>query len=189
MSPSKDLSPEQAARWFRQNVTIRREELGLTQGDVAARMSDLGFAFRQQTVQKIESGDRSVKVEEAHALAGILVSEVDILMMPPAPEYVELGLRRLEQMKEAAVAALGRYEAARMDAEQRIEAVMGDENVEVFGGADEIRKKLKLVGPSVEDLRAEFDSRTPWFRVTSRAPRWYWEREFQGQGINEFRFS
>lgn len=163
---------------------LRREELGLTQMDVATRMTDLGFPFRQQTIQKIESGDRAVKVEEAHALAGILLSEVDILMMPPAPEYVEIGLKRIAQMKSEVLRALARYEAARMDAAGRIEATAEDG----LGDEETVRKKRDLLGPSVVDILNRFEQLTPWFLVDSRSPKWYWENEFQSHEMEEFRF-
>lgn len=147
-------------------------------------MAALGLPFRQQTIQKIESGDRAVKVEEAHALAGILRSEVDILMMPPAPEYVQIGLNRIAQMKGEVLRALARYEAARLDASYRIQAIENDE----LADEEDLAKKRELLGPSVVDLLNRFEQLTPWFLVDSHSPSWYWENEFRGHGMEEFRF-
>lgn len=68
---------------FRVNLRERREELGLSQTDVARRMADSGHNFRQQTVQKIESGTRPVRLDEATDLSEVLASDLTDLMRAP----------------------------------------------------------------------------------------------------------
>jgi transcriptional regulator with XRE-family HTH domain len=51
------------------NLREWREAQGLSQGELAQRMSERGFGFSQATIWKIEQGKRPVKVSEAVALA------------------------------------------------------------------------------------------------------------------------
>jgi transcriptional regulator with XRE-family HTH domain len=54
------------------NVAIMRTIRRLTQRDVAARMTELGFDWRQQTVARVESSQRPVTTEELWGLAETL---------------------------------------------------------------------------------------------------------------------
>lgn len=54
------------------NVRSRREEIGLSQADLAARMAAIGWPYHPQTVSRVESGARKVSIGEGEALAGIL---------------------------------------------------------------------------------------------------------------------
>lgn len=68
--------------WLAANVRERRVRLGLSQGEIARRMADLGWPWYQQTVRRIEDGSRRAGAGEAKALARILGTTVDRLMMP-----------------------------------------------------------------------------------------------------------
>lgn len=65
-----------------ENVREQRAKLGWSQGEVARRMKALGWPWYQQTVRGVESGTRKVSAGEAAALARILGTSVDRLMMP-----------------------------------------------------------------------------------------------------------
>jgi transcriptional regulator with XRE-family HTH domain len=54
------------------NLREFRERNGLSQGELAQRMTDLGFGFSQATIWKVESKQRPVKVSEAVALGEAL---------------------------------------------------------------------------------------------------------------------
>jgi transcriptional regulator with XRE-family HTH domain len=54
------------------NVRAFRERNGLSQEELAQRMSERGFGFSQATIWKIESGQRPVKISEAVALSEAL---------------------------------------------------------------------------------------------------------------------
>jgi transcriptional regulator with XRE-family HTH domain len=54
------------------NVRAFRERSGLSQEELAQRMSERGFGFSQSTIWKIESGQRPVKISEAVALSEAL---------------------------------------------------------------------------------------------------------------------
>lgn len=68
---------------FRQHVKLRRELLELTQTDLAKQMKRKGFAFHQQTIQRIENGDRPIRLDEAFMLAEILQSRISTMTSPP----------------------------------------------------------------------------------------------------------
>lgn len=68
--------------WLAANVRESRARLGLSQGEVARRMADLGWPWYQQTVRRIEEGSRRAGAGEAKALARIFGTTVDRLMMP-----------------------------------------------------------------------------------------------------------
>lgn len=57
---------------FATNVREYREQLGLSQEDLAQRMVERGFGFTQATVWKIEQGKRAVRIAEAVALMDAL---------------------------------------------------------------------------------------------------------------------
>lgn len=54
---------------FAANLRERREAHGLSQDELAQRMTDRGFGFSQATIWKIEQGKRPVKLSEVVALA------------------------------------------------------------------------------------------------------------------------
>lgn len=57
---------------FAINVREYREQLGLSQDELAQRMAERGFGFTQATVWKIEQGKRAVRIAEAVALMAAL---------------------------------------------------------------------------------------------------------------------
>jgi transcriptional regulator with XRE-family HTH domain len=57
---------------FAGNVRTHREARGISQEELAQRMTERGFGFSQATVWKIEQGKRPVKIDEAAALADAL---------------------------------------------------------------------------------------------------------------------
>lgn len=60
---------------------IKKERLaqGMSQADLAERMSDLGYRFDQATVYKVENGKRKVTAAEAWGLAEVLDVDVEYL--------------------------------------------------------------------------------------------------------------
>ncbi|MCJ0980409.1 helix-turn-helix domain-containing protein [Rhodococcus sp. ARC_M12] len=68
-----------AEQWFAQNVKNARASQGITQGALAAKMAEKGFAWHQATVYKIENGTRQVQLGEAQAVAEILALPLEQL--------------------------------------------------------------------------------------------------------------
>ena len=54
------------------DVTAARGRVGLSQKELAARMSELGFAWPQATVSQIEKGERPLRLSEADHLAELI---------------------------------------------------------------------------------------------------------------------
>lgn len=83
-------SPDDA---FASALRAERERQGITQGALAAEMKTRGHDFRQQTMARIEKGDRRVSVGEAQDLAAALGTTLDELA-PPRGESPTAVARR-----------------------------------------------------------------------------------------------
>ena len=77
---------EQSEEHFRKNLRARREALGVSQAALAEDLERLGYPLVQQTIAKIESGKRPVRLDEAVALARALDTSLDQLSHPTLPE-------------------------------------------------------------------------------------------------------
>lgn len=68
-------SPTPSGQWerhFREQLVRLRESRGLTQTDLARMLKGAyGLAFHQQTVQRIEAGERPIRLNEAHLIAQV----------------------------------------------------------------------------------------------------------------------
>lgn len=67
-----------------------REELGWTQAELAKRMSDVGVSLHASAIAKIEAATRSIRINEAAAIADILGCPLDQLVEPPSNEWQEV---------------------------------------------------------------------------------------------------
>lgn len=111
MGTDEDIEPEPLVQTaddrFAENFRKRRDLQGLSQADVAEKMTERGFAFHQQTVAKIERGTRRVGIGEAVELANILDLSVDALLIPTDLAMTESHLysesRKLEKLHEQIV--------------------------------------------------------------------------------------
>lgn len=75
-----------AVRW---NIARHRKAAGLSQADVAERMTERGIGWFPQTVQKVENGSRTLRFDEAVLLARCLEIEVWELLEQPAEAVAE----------------------------------------------------------------------------------------------------
>lgn len=64
------------------NVRELRRQRGWSQGELARRMAVLGWPWAQQTTRRVEEGSRKVSAGEAAALARVLGTTADRLLMP-----------------------------------------------------------------------------------------------------------
>lgn len=55
-----------------QRIQQKREERGWQQAELARRMVEAGFQYNQVTISKIEKSQRSLRLDEAAALASAL---------------------------------------------------------------------------------------------------------------------
>lgn len=67
---------------FAVNVREERERKGMSQGALAGQMQERGWSWWAQTVQKVEGGQRHVRVGEAEALARIFGTTMERLTWP-----------------------------------------------------------------------------------------------------------
>ena len=101
------------AELFAARVREFREQAGMTQRQVAERMSDLGYRIHQTTMAKIEAGTRPVVVGEAVALARIFGVSVGDLADANARLYDEPYLRLMMNSCLSRIATLEREEEDR----------------------------------------------------------------------------
>lgn len=62
------------------NVRKFRQARGLNQDELAARVAERGVPFRQQTIVKIEKGQRPLRLREADAITAALDIDIDTLV-------------------------------------------------------------------------------------------------------------
>ncbi|OEH58385.1 helix-turn-helix transcriptional regulator [Paenarthrobacter ureafaciens] len=72
------------------NLIELRVQRGMSQSELAKRASEAGLQFHQPTVQRIEVGERPIKLTEAIELARILGSTLSAMMLSPTGS----GVRR-----------------------------------------------------------------------------------------------
>lgn len=77
--PDAEAPPEESERRFAVNLRMLREREGVSQVKLAQEMAGRGWPWRQQTVTRVESGQRMVRLGEALAIAGILRVSLDQL--------------------------------------------------------------------------------------------------------------
>ncbi|MBN1460976.1 MAG: helix-turn-helix transcriptional regulator [Armatimonadetes bacterium] len=93
-------TPEEGTRLpsqiFGENVAIARTVRRLTQGELADRMSLLGFpGWQQSTVSQIERGLRAVDIDELWSLAFALNTTIDFLLDPSGSQGADRMLPSL----------------------------------------------------------------------------------------------
>lgn len=71
--------PNEIDQWIAANLRTRREALGLSQEDVAERMRAYGHVFSQNTVWKIETGQRQVRVAEFRDLERTVAVDDEVI--------------------------------------------------------------------------------------------------------------
>jgi len=98
----RELLGDAPERILAQRLRGLREELGMTQKQLAERMTRRGFSIRQTTIAKIEAGQRPVRVNEAVALANILAVELGDLVDDPVAsgEAAELSAEHRRLLRE-----------------------------------------------------------------------------------------
>lgn len=98
------------------NVREYRESRGLSQDELAQRMTDRGFGFSQATIWKIESGQRPVKASEAAALADALdILSLSFLLADPESSRREARLDTLHRQAGTAYETLKAAAAAYLE--------------------------------------------------------------------------
>ena len=101
----------QIAEVFAQRLREERARAGLTQAELATQLSDvLGTAVYGSAITRVEKGVRSVKLEEAVAMAQVVGVELSSMLVGSS----ELE-RVLAEHRTALVAAQARFEEVRAE--------------------------------------------------------------------------
>jgi transcriptional regulator with XRE-family HTH domain len=130
--------PDDAEQRFAANLRILRERQGVSQVKLAQEMAARGWPWRQQTVTRLENGQRMIRFGEAIALASILGVSLDRFTRPVSEaievEKIRAASARLRESCEAVAVAVCHLLDAQRTAE-RLQAlnaqVRGDDFVEV----------------------------------------------------------
>ena len=130
--------PDDAEQRFAANLRLLRERQGISQVKLAQEMAARGWPWRQQTVTRVENGQRMIRFGEAMALASILGVSLNRFTRPVSEvievEKIRAASARLRASCEAVVAAVCRLLEERRTAErlQVLNAqVQGDDFVEI----------------------------------------------------------
>lgn len=95
---------------FRRRLRERRRELGLTQGDLAERLTAAGMPANNVVVSKIEAGGRRVDLAEASLIAEVLGLSVSAMVDDASDVVGEQAA--LQALLDDVVEARDQYEAA-----------------------------------------------------------------------------
>ena len=130
--------PDEAERRFAANLRVLRERRGISQVRLAQEMLARDWPWRQQTVARVENGQRMIRFGEALALASVLGVSLNHFTRPVAEavevEKIRAASARLGESREAVAAAVCNLLAAQSTAEhlQVLNGeVQGDDFVEV----------------------------------------------------------
>jgi transcriptional regulator with XRE-family HTH domain len=125
MTAGEERHRDERALWFGDNVRQNRERKGMSQGDLARKMTERGWPWHQSTVYKTEHGSRRTEAFELHDLAEILGVPMGHLFWPPAEvgeaAMVERSIVMLRRAREETAAATRTLLAARAWAERTLE--------------------------------------------------------------------
>jgi transcriptional regulator with XRE-family HTH domain len=98
---------------FGKRVKAKRDARGWSQAEMAKMLTDMGARMHATTVAKIEAGDRSVRINEASAIADLFEVSVDSLLnRKPGAQRSELTYL-LRALRQSAQKALGDLETVR----------------------------------------------------------------------------
>lgn len=130
--------PDEAEQRFAANLRALRERRGISQARLAQEMLAQDWPWRQQTVARVENGQRMIRFGEAIALASILGVSLDRFTRPVSEvievEKIRTAGDQLRESWEVVAAAVCHLLDAQRTAE-RLQAlnagVQGDDFVEV----------------------------------------------------------
>jgi transcriptional regulator with XRE-family HTH domain len=104
--------PDEAERRFAANLRVLRERRGISQARLAQEMLARQWPWRQQTVARLENGQRMLRFGEAIALASILGVSLDRFTRPGSEviemEKIRAASARLRESYDAVAAAVCR---------------------------------------------------------------------------------
>jgi len=78
-----------------------REAAGITQTELARRLRIRGLPYHQQTVQRVEVGDRPIRLDEAFHIAAELETHLDVMVQPGRPGVADAAVSFLRLRRES----------------------------------------------------------------------------------------
>jgi transcriptional regulator with XRE-family HTH domain len=93
------------------NLQRIREARGVSQADLAARLGKLGLPFHQQTILKVEKGQRPLRLAEAQAIATVLGVDLKLISAGEDEEVLLATDRAHDALTAARKAARAFYDA------------------------------------------------------------------------------
>ena len=116
------------------NVRRMRAKHGWSLAQLSEQLSDSGYPMSLKMLSKLETGERGISVDDAHALALVLDATPETLMMPSSlSEQRELASalehwrRACSEGMEARGAVAAKTRRAERDASNQVLHLMGDD--------------------------------------------------------------
>lgn len=106
---------------FAEAFRLARQAAGLSQADVASRMSEFGYEVAQPVIGKIERGERRVSIGEGEALSSIVGRSTRTLLEGERTLRVELGVEFVRERRAALQEAVERYQSAQLALAQALD--------------------------------------------------------------------
>lgn len=134
------------------NVARLRAAAGMSQTDLAERLTNWGLSFQQQTVLKVEKGSRPVRAEELYALSVILRVPMHVLATRSEDQERSQALTQL-RFAEGQIAELQK-ELSELQKEIEHQEARRQESLERLAALDEV--EAAAVGSANEAYAAVF---------------------------------
>jgi transcriptional regulator with XRE-family HTH domain len=136
-------------------VKALRAARGWSQQELATRMLDLGYAWRQTTVAKTEAADRPIRVNEMQGLAKAFgVSMNDLLTVPIDDLDVANAAALVAEMNAVATAARQRVDELQRVADQAA-SDLADAQAELARAERELRSRRDEYAAAVSQAQQE----------------------------------
>lgn len=136
---SRKQTPASTNERVGRNLKALRQAAGLTQTELAARLTDEGHPFAQQTVLKVERGTRPLKLDEAVDLANILDVTVGDLIFSRADGDALAEMMRAETMRRHAERELEEAQDELARAKAEYERACADEKAARDRAGEQLR--------------------------------------------------
>lgn len=153
--------PQAAEALLAERLRALRDAAEMTQGQLAERMTQLGFSMHQTAIAKIERGQRPVRLNEAAGLAAALRVPVTDLLTDAenTPESEALSLELLSAASQ------------RLELTHRHEAIQAQLDV-LIEQEQELARRLTVIG------QRETEARTKWLAIkAAQDPRTFAPKE------------
>lgn len=154
-----------AAWWrgtFGGRVRTVRRRLGMTQGDLATALQDVGVLMSQSTIAKLENGIRPTPIDEAAAIAQALGVPIQQLLegdVVPVDE-MQQSLAQLEAQLEAARAELLALQLQEQQLDMQA-AVVRMERVQATEDAERLMELYRLQEEALRSVQGGSDGQHP----------------------------